>query len=1007
MKKFLSQYLDEAEITQRNQGFNTRFQGFQNLMQKRVTNILLVSSLYDLYLFEEDGRLYELIREEYQQLNLSHSPELFQVSSGREALRQIRRSDRFDLIITTLHIEDMDVVEFARQVKNSRSNLPIVLLAYDNKELNDLLRSMHNNIFDRVFIWQGDFRLLIAIIKNLEDHFNVEHDTASIGVQVIILVEDDVRFYSSYLPMIYTEVFQHSQRLLSEGMNLAHRFLRMRARPKILLCHTYEEADKFFRKYTDCVLGVISDVDFIRRGQADRQAGIKFAKRVRKKYSDIPILLQSNDLSNSERAQKLPVSFLYKESSTLLHELRQFMINQFGFGDFIFRMPDSGHEVGRAHDLKSIVEELKRVPVESVAYHAACNHFSNWLKARTEFWLARRIRPDRIEDYPSHEALRQSLIDDIGEYSVERKRGVLTDFDKNNFDPENSLARIGGGSLGGKARGITFVHALINDFQIDRMFDGIRIFVPPGVILATNVFDHFLDKNDLREFALKSRDDREITDRFLQADKFPANELKSLREFLELVREPLAVRSSSQLEDSQYHPFAGVYATYMLPNNHEEIEVRLMELIGAIKLVYASTFFKATKDYIEVTSYRLEEEKMAVIIQKTIGSVHEDRFYPEFSGVVKSHNYYPVPPQKSVDGIAAIALGLGKKIVDGGTTVKFSPKYPNHLPQFYSPEATLKNSQQDFYALDLSQSKHNDLRNLNDFLKLHPLSVAEADGTLRLIGSTYSHENHVIYDGIARPGVRVVTFSPILKHKMFPLVDILEVLIGMGTRAMGAPVEMEFAVDTCAKSPKIRQFGVLQMRPLVISRELEELNVDDYHADELICQSPNVLGNGMVENIFDIVFVDVSIYDRGKSRLVAEEVATFNSHLISRRAPYLLIGVGRWGSADPWLGIPVTWDQISGAGAIIETSFRDFSVEPSQGSHFFQNITSFQIGYFTVNQYKSVGHIDWEWLLAQKPVAEMTYTKHLRFEQPIRVKINGHQNKGVILKPGIEIRPAL
>ena len=980
-------------------GYGNRFQGFQNLMRLRIRDVLLVSSLYDLYLFEEDGRLYELIRNEYQGLNLSHSPELTRVSSGHDAINLAKDEKRFDLIITTLHIEDMQALQFAKLVKESGLNIPVVLLAHDNKELNNLLFNYDTSVFDKIFVWQGDFRIIIAIIKFLEDRLNVDHDTRMVGVQSIIVIEDNVRYYSSFMPIIYTEILKQSQRLISEGINLTHKFLRMRARPKILLCSNYEEAWEYYQKYKEFLLGVISDIDFPRNGVQDSQAGIKFAEEVKKDHSDVPILLLSNNSNNENLAQSAGASFIMKDSHLLLNELRQFMNQFFSFGDFIFRATE-GVEVGRANDLRSLEEQIKVVPEDSIVYHASRNHFSNWLKARTEFWLAHRLRPRKVSDYTSIEELRKDLIFSLRNYRHMRQRGIITDFTKETFDPKSSFARIGGGSLGGKARGLGFVNTLINNYDVRNQFPDIKIFVPPAVVLGTDIFDQFIDENNLRKFALNCNDDEEITRKFLEAVKFPEDILGELAAFLDIIREPLAVRSSSLLEDSQYHPFAGVYETYMLPNNQANPLIRLNDLLNTIKRVYASTFYQGAKDYIRITSYRLEEEKMAVIIQKMIGISHGERFYPDISGVARSYNFYPLPPQKTIDGVVSVALGLGKTVVDGGNTVRFCPKYPTDLIQFYTAEESMSSTQHEFYALDLAGKSDFGYVTHDLLQKQYSLNIAEKDGTLHYVGSVYSSDNDRITDGLSRPGARIVTFGPILRGKLFPLPEILDLLLDMGTWGMGTPVEIEFAVTMSVKPEMPKEFGLLQMRPLVVSRESEELDVENIDPKKLICLSNQVLGNGVLTGIYDVVLVDYHLFDRSKSREVAKEVSAFNNMLMNEKRPYLLIGVGRWGSLDPWLGIPVNWEQIAGAKAIIETGFKDMSVEPSQGSHFFQNITSFMVGYFSVNEHKHQGFLDWDWLLNQPSNEEKTFTRLLRFEKPIHIKMNGHLTKGIIFKPG-------
>ena len=977
-----------------------RIQNFQKLMRYKIRDILLVSSLYDQYLFEEDGRLYELIRQEFQVLNLSHPPEITHVSSGSEALELITSGEHFDLIITTLHIEDVHVIRFAKMLREAGIETPIVLLAYDNKERKELSTNYDTSVFEKVFLWQGDYRLLIAIIKYLEDRLNVDNDTRAVGVQAIILVEDSVQFYSMYLPLVYTEILNQSQRLISEGVNMSDRFLRMRARPKILLCTDYEEAWAYYEKYEEFILGIITDVNFRRNGVKDPDAGFSFARNVRNRHTDISILLQSSNAEYEPKAREIGASFLQKGSPRLLHHLRNFMLDNFGFGDFVFRSSD-GTEAGRATDMKSLEEHLRKVPDDSIVFHASRNHFSNWLKARTEFGLAHKLRPHKVTDFASVDDLRNELLTALHEYQGSRQRGVITEFSREGFDPASGFARIGSGSLGGKARGLGFINTVINRYHIRDYFPGVEIAVPAAAVVATDVFDRFLADNNLEALALQARDDHELAERFLAAPHFPQEILRRLSEFLELMRGPLAVRSSSVLEDSQYQPFAGVYATYMIPNNNADHHIRLQELLQSIKLVYASTFMQRARDYMKATAYRLEEEKMAVIIQRMVGAERNSRFYPDFAGVARSYNFYPIPPQNATDGIVQVALGLGKTVVDGGNSVRFCPRYPRHLMQFSSVSETVRNAQQEFLALDLAEGLAPRIPHEPDiFIRKYDLTHAEQDQTLFHVGSTYSPENDSVHDGISRPGKRVVTFAPILKHKIFPLPEILELILELGTWGMGTHVEIEFAVNMKVPPGTPREFALLQIRPLVLSLEAEELNVDEIPQEELVCQSVQVLGNGVFDGIHDIVVVDIHTFDRSKSRDVAQEISQVNSRLVAEKRPYVIIGVGRWGSLDPWLGIPVTWDQISGASVIVESGFLDVHVTPSQGSHFFQNITSFRVGYFTVNTSTPSSFIDWAWLQEQPAEEELTFTRHLRFDAPITVKINGHKNKGVILKPG-------
>jgi hypothetical protein len=972
------------------------FRGFQDLAQHRIENILLVSSLYDSFILAEDGQLGELILSEFLDLSFRHSPGITRVSSGAEALDLASAGSRFNLIITSMHVGDMDALTLARRVRQAGLRIPVVLLAYDTRELGIFLGRHDTSDLERVYLWQGDVTILLAIVKEIEDRLNVAHDTALMGVQVVIVIEDNVRYYSSFLPVIYSELMHHSQQLAPEGLNLSHRLMRIQARPKILLCRTFEEAWGYFSAYKENVLGVISDIAFPMDGVMCAEAGVEFARKVREAHADVPVALQSAVPENRALAESVGAAFLQKDSPVLLHDLRRFMIENFGFGDFIFRLPD-GTEVARASDLRSLEELLKTVPGESIAYHSERNHFSKWLKARTEFAVAYHMRPRKVSDFADNEELRRDLCDSIRQYREQRDRSTIADFDRHTFDTRSRFTRIGTGSLGGKARGLAFVNHLLDEYAVRNRFPEVRIAVPPSAVVATDTFDRFLDDNDLRGFAIECDDDQEIVRRFL-ASPLPADVVDDLSSFLELIRYPLAVRSSSLLEDSQYQPFAGIYATYMLPNDDPDHGARLHQLQATIKRVYASTFTRHAKGYLAATPYRLEEEKMAVILQKLVGSVRGTRFYPDFAGVARSHNFYPVPPMSPADGVAAVALGLGATVVDGEPCLRFCPRYPRHLLQFSSVKAALKNSQRQFYALQLGRSDAAWAAGPVD-LPRFGLEQAEADGVLGMLASTYSRENDAIYDGLSRPGVRLISFAPILKHGFFPLPEILDLLLNIGERGTSSAVEVEFAVDLPVTPGERAEFGFLQLRPLALSREAAELAITDEDRARAICHSSSVLGNGRLDRIHDVIVVDYHRFDRERSPDVALDVARFNRRLVADNVPYVLIGVGRWGSSEPFLGIPVTWDQIAGARAIVEAGFRDFTVTPSQGTHFFQNLTSSNVGYFTANPDAGEGFVDWDWLAAQPAAEEASCVRHLRFDRPVVVKMNGKTNQGVILKP--------
>jgi CheY-like chemotaxis protein len=976
-----------------------RFEGFENLMPFKVHNILLVSSLYDSFILREDGRLNELLIDQSLDLSPEHVPGITHVSSCAEAA-ELARSQQFNLIVTNLTVGDMNAAQLASDVKRAGLDVPVVVLGYDYREIKNFVARNPVTDIERIFLWQGNARILIAIVKYIEDQRNVLHDTRAMGVPVLLVVEDNIRYYSSFLPMIYTEVIKQSRRVIQEGLNVAHKLVRMQARPRILLSSNFEDASRLVQEYRDYLFGMVSDVEFPWEGKLSPEAGFELARIVKSLVPDAPVVLQTSRTEFRPRAHAAGYAFLRKRSQTLLQDLRGILTEQFGFGDFVFRLPDDT-EVGRAKDMNELEEQLQIVPDESIVFHSQSNHFSHWLMARTEFALAAKLRPRKVSDFPSHDHLRRDLIESINDYRREQSEVLIGDFRADTFKPSvSSFLRIGSGSLGGKARGLAFVRHLLRKSRITRRYPGVRISVPPAVVLATDVFDEFVSENNLLDFALHSEDDAEIYRKFL-AEPLSAVLTEDLKSFLAEVTHPLAVRSSSLLEDSQYQPFTGVYETFMLGNQHPNPEARLEALSEAIRRVYASTFSRHAKAYVRATPYRLEEEKMAVILQQVVGTRHGERFYPDFSGVVRSRNYYPVPPMTFEDGIAAVALGLGRAVVDGGKCLTFCPRYPRNLVQFSSVEDILNNSQSEFWALELNGAAEGRSGHWHE--RRFGLDAAEADGTLRALASTYSRDNHAVYDGVSRPGSRIVTFAPMLKHGTFPLAEILDDLVRAGEDALGNPVEIEFAVrlpqETDPSTAQVADFGFLQIRPLTLSSDSEDLALDDVQPEQLICQSSKVLGNGRIDDLYDVVVVDSQRFERGHSQEVAAAVSRFNRQLSEQNCPYLLIGVGRWGSTEPWLGIPVEWDEISGARVIVEAGFRDFRVTPSQGSHFFQNLTAFQIGYFTVNPDAGEGTVDWEWLTKQLAMEEQGCVRHLRFANPIPVVMNSRTSQGVIFKP--------
>lgn len=972
------------------------FRGFGHLMRYRVQEILLVASQYDAYALEEGGRLTELLLNEYRELNLSYPPHVARAASGDEAIRLLE-AHRYDLVVTMTRLGDMSAAELARRIRSRTADVPIYTLAFSPRELQHLQESDSQGCIDRYFLWNGDVRLLLAIIKICEDERNVAHDTRYGDVRCILLVEDSVRFYSSYLPLLYGEVLEQTQSLMAEGINLSHRLLRLRARPKILHARTFEEAWDLYSSYKDSLLGVIVDGRFPRQGAMRDDAGVEFIRRVKYVDPHTPAVLQSTDGDLEAVAHQVGAGFIRKRSRTLLQELRRFMLENFGFGEFVFRLPD-GTEVGRAADLKTLVWQLRTVPAASVSHHASHDHFSNWLRARTEFQLAAAIRPRKVTEFGHVEELREFLVQTITRFRSEAQRGVVADFSRRHFDTLSAFVRIGGGSLGGKGRGLAFVNSVLHGFGIHDRFPGTIIRVPTTAVVGTDVFDTFFDQGGLRDRVLSDLDDDRIIETCL-AHKLPPEIYGDLEAFLDQVRYPLAVRSSSLLEDSQFQPFAGVYATYMLANNHPDLKVRLDQLCDAIKLVYASTYSRAAKSYVEATANRIEEEKMAVIVQQVVGRRHGHYDYPHFSGVGLSANYYPAGDLKPEDGVVTVALGLGRTVVGGGKALRFSPARPLALPQFGTLNDWLRESQRTFYAVDVSRPEQYPGPRDDFNLALLDLAAAEAHGTLAPVGSVYVPADNMIYDGLGREGERLVSFAGVLKARAFPLAEITTLLLDLGRRTMSAEVEIEFAVVLGDGQDVPHQFGFLQIRPLAAGLESPAVPPELLAAPDALVATSTALGNGRSAEIRDILYVPRAGFDRAHSQEAAAEIAAFNRQLVGEGRPYLLAGPGRWGSSDRWLGIPVRWDEISGARVIVEAPLDGLAVTPSQGSHFFQNLTCFQVGYLTVGGAAGSDRLDWDWLDAQEPLAVGVHARLLRLAEPLTVLIDGRSRRGLVLRP--------
>ncbi len=974
--------------------FDLSFKVFHELMAKKVADILLVSSPYDAFIMEEEGRLAERIIHEYRGLNLSRPPMLSWVSSAREAL-DILAQKKFDLVITMPQVDETDAYELGRQIKTRFPDLPVFLMIQNtSRHLLDR-QDTDRTFIDRTYVWFGNSDLLLALIKNLEDRLNVAYDTQRAWVRVIIIVEDSPIYYSSLLPLLYKEIVSQTQAVMEESLNDEHRILRMRARPKILVAQTYEEAIDLYQKYKPYLLSVFSDVRFPKSDKLDDEAGFKLLSKIRQDNPDLPLLNFSSEESNRAQAQNIPAVFLNKNSGTLHSEIRSFFMQYLGFGDFIFRLPD-GKKIDKASDLREMEKILPTVPDESVFYHATRNHFSSWLMARSEIMLASKLKPVKISDFKSVHEAKQYLVSIIRDRRMGRQKGIISEFDADRFDPDTDFSKIGKGSLGGKARGLAFMSTrLKNQPEIHEKFKDVTITVPKTLVISTEGFDAFISENNLGEVATGDDSDPEIIRLFANA-RMPAMLERDLHHYLKHARYPLAVRSSSLLEDAQFQPFAGIYKTYMIPNNDDDFAVRYKQLTLAIKLVYASTYCESARAYVKSTFHRTEDEKMGVVIQQLTGEAYGQHFYPAISGVAQSYNYYPISYLKPDDGLAHIALGLGRIVVEGGAAMRFSPRYPQFLPQFSTVDDILENAQRFFYALNLNGFPEDLLTNEDATLEKLDIDSAMHDAPVRLLCSTYSAQDHRIRDGVQASGYPVCTFASILKFDALPLAEILTEILAMGRQGMGCPVEIEFAVNMPLDADQKPIFELLQIRPMTVNQSNLSVKIRDDDISKAFCYSTMALGNGQFEEIRDIIFVHPDRFDAAKTVQIASEIAQVNKEMRRRNQKYLLIGPGRWGSADRWLGIPVRWPDISGVGAIVETTIEGLKADPSQGSHFFHNITSLGISYLNTSE-GGKDFINWEWLMSLPAEAETPHLRHVSVEKPLLLKIDGKESKGVII----------
>jgi CheY-like chemotaxis protein len=968
---------------------------FNLLLQNRIYKVLLICSNYDAFLLEEDGRIDEQIFNEYVSLNLRYPPMFHQVDSSDKAFK-ILENENIDLVITAMGSQKHDVFQVAKNIKKEYPDIPIVILTSFSREVSLRLEKEDLSAIDYVFSWLGNADLLVAIIKLIEDRMNVESDVENVGVQTILFVEDSIRYISSYLPELYKIVLVQSRAFQQEALNEHQQMLRMRGRSKILLARDYEEATTMFKKYGNNMLGIISDVSFRREGQRDREAGLRFCRQVREVDPYMPFLLQSSDASLEGAARDLEVGFIHKYSKTLSIELRNYIKTHLAFGPFIFLDPETMKEVDRADNLQDFMHKMMTIPDASLDYHTSRHHFSKWLNARALFPLAQMFKALNREDFKTLEEMRRFIYNTISNFRFGKGRGIIAKFDKDQFDEYVVFSRIGNGSIGGKARGLAFLNMLIKKHKLLFNYPNVFLTIPRTIVISTVVFDEFMESNDLYKVGLSELSDEEILKKFVQAE-LPGWVYQDLYALAAVLTRPLAIRSSSKLEDSYYQPFAGIYSTYMIPLKHDKKEM-VSNMAEAIKEVYASVYFQTSKSYMTATSHVIDEEKMGIILQEVVGEAQDGLYLPAISGVARSLNFYPIGNEKASEGIARIAFGLGKLVVEGGLTLRFSPRYPRKILQLSQPDLALKSTQKEFYALDLRKKVKASIDDGYNLVKL-PIERAESFPVFKYMVSTYDIDSQMIRDGFTGPGKKLVSFTSILTHKMFPLAEILQELLQIGQKEMNNPVEIEFAINMThpGKGPVI--FNVLQIRPIVESDQHQRVQIDRVEENETIIMSKSAMGNGIIQQVRDVVYVKPDAFNPGKTKDMAQRIEKLNRKFIEQQQYYILVGPGRWGSQDPWLGIPVKWPNISRARLIVESGLKDFQIDPSQGTHFFQNLTAFRVGYFTINPFMKDGYYDLEYLNQKAAEYEDEYLRHVRFEKDLLIKIDGLNNRGVVLKP--------
>lgn len=984
--------MNEAKLSQ----LYLRDTAFQNLMQRRIHNVLLIASPYDAFMMEEDGRVEEQLYFEYTSLNLSSPPRVNQASSYAEAYECLE-SKHYDLIIA---MPGMDIGETFREAKNIKeryTDIPFVVLTPFSREVSRRLSNEDFSGVDYVFSWLGNVDLLLAIIKLLEDKMNADNDVLEVGLQTILLVEDSIRFYSSVLPHLYKFLLKQSLTFSTEALNEHEQMLRMRGRPKVMLARTYEEAEALYSKYQDKILGIISDISFNHNGEKDKSAGIRLAKYIKEKDPYVPIILESSESENAILADKLGVSFIDKNSKKFPVDLGNAIYNNFGFGALIIRNPQTGEEVMRINNLKDFQYKIFDIPAESLLYHASRNDISRWLYSRAIFPIAEIIQAHRFRNIEEAPEVKKLFFNLIVKYRKMKNRGVVAIFKKERFDHYSNFARIGQGSLGGKGRGLAFIDSIIKKYPICDNFGGATLSIPRTIVLCTDIFDEFMEENNLYPTALSDIPDEQILSAFLEAN-LPRYLKEDFFALFEVVDKPLAIRSSSLLEDSHYQPFAGIYSTYMIPRLNDKYEMMRL-LCDAIKSVYASVFFADSKAYMTATSNLIDQEKMAIIIQEVVGEEHDGCYYPSFSGVGRSLNYYPINDEQPEDGVAEIAVGLGKYIVDGGLALRFSPRHPDKVLQTSTLDLALRDTQTQFYALDMSDMTDKFSTNDGDNIKHIRIQDAAKNGSLKYMVSTYDPQDQIIRDSDYGAGRKVVTFANVLSHRVFPLAEVVDFMLSEGEREMRRPVEIEFAGNININGDSKGSVYWLQIRPIVDRKEMLDEKIMETDNNDLILKSNTALGHGTMDNVRDVVYVKTKNFSSSNNQLIAREIEKINRTFTEKGDGYILIGPGRWGSSDPSLGIPVKWPHISSARLITEASLPNYRIEPSQGTHFFQNLTSFGVGYFTIDTRDNDSVYDIAYLDNCPAAYESEFIRIVHFDNPLTISINGRSGLGIVVKP--------